>query len=153
MSEICYVTIGNCVWEKSPATLLCKGLGSCLAISFYDTERKEGCLVHVLLPYSEQSEAPFYYVNLAIAEIAKRFNSRIKAQKIVSKLCGGANIFPVTGKSVGERNIEAAKYWLAYYNITIVGEDVGGNEGRNVVFEMSSGNMIVSTIKRGSIII
>ncbi len=153
MSDTTYVAIGNCVWEKSPSTLYCKGLGSCLAISFFDIERKEGCLLHVLLPHCEQSSKPFYYVNLAIIEIVKKFNNRIKEGKIVTKLCGGATIFPLTGKSVGEKNIESAKYWLSFYNIPIVAEDLGGNEGRNVVFELRSGNMLISTVKRGSFII
>lgn len=148
-----YVPIGICMWEKAPALLFCKGLGSCVAMAFYDREKKEGCLVHTLLPYGDQSDNPFYYVNLAVAEVVKRMNKRIADGKIVAKIIGGAKLFPISNKSVGERNIEAAKYWLQYYNIPIIGEDLGGEEGRNVFFNLSSGEVTVVTVKRGVLII
>lgn len=146
-----YVSIGSWVWGRSPVKLFCKGLGSCLAISFYDFERKEGGLLHVLLPFCEKSETPFYYVNLAILNVATKLKKRVEQGKIVAKLSGGANIFPGTTKRVGERNIEAARYWLKHFRIPIVGEDVGGSEGRNVTFHLSSGIMVITNTKGDSI--
>ncbi len=153
MAENGFVSIGNYKWQKSPSVLYCNGLGSCVAIGFYDIEKKEGVLVHTLLPFAENSDTPYYYVNLAVKEFAERLKERIKRGRIVSKLCGGATIFAVSNKSVGERNAEAAKYWLKFYKIPIAGEDLGGNHGRNVVFELATGKMIITTSAGEQIVI
>lgn len=150
MPENIFVPIGKCVWEKSPSVLFCKGLGSCVAVAIYDIEKKEGCLIHVLLPHSQENDNPFYYANMAVTEVAVKLKERIERGEIVAKITGGANIFSVKNKSVGERNIESVRYWLEYYNIPVVGEDVGGNEGRNVVFNLSNGEIYITTIKRGT---
>ena len=153
MTKNFYVPIGSFIWEKSPAVLCCKGLGSCIAVCLYDAEKREGGLAHILLPYNEKSDKPFYYVNLVFAEIMRMLKNRIKQRKIVAKISGGANIFETANTSVGERNILAVKHWLKYYNLPVVGEDLGGIEGRNVSFDLSSGEMRIFKIKKGEIII
>lgn len=153
MTKNFYVSIGSFIWKKSPAIFCCKGLGSCIAIGFYDAEKKEGGLAHILLPHNEKSDKPFYYVNLAFAEIMRMLKNRVKQHKIVAKVSGGANIFETANISVGERNIIAAKYWLKYYNIPVLGEDLGGTEGRNISFDLSNGEMRIFKIKTGEIII
>lgn len=150
MRDNYYVPIGFCLWAKSPQLLFCKGIGSCLALAFYDCEKKNGCLAHVLLPYGNNSDNPFYYVNLTISEVVKKLQNRVKLGKIVAKMAGGAKLFPLSEKSVGERNIESARFWLKHYQIPLVGEDVGGGEGRNVIFDLESGEMTITTLRRGS---
>ena len=68
-------------------------------------------------------------------------------ERLVAKVAGGANMFESSYqtliKSIGARNARSARKTLASLGIPILGEEVGGNRGRTVEFDLATGNMMV----------
>jgi chemotaxis protein CheD len=66
---------------------------------------------------------------------------------LVAKIAGGANMFETSYQtlinSVGARNAKSARRTLGALDIPIVGEEVGGNRGRTVEFDLATGKMLV----------
>ena len=59
------------------------------------------------------------------------------------------SLLPVGGINMGERNIEATREALAANDVTLTAEDVGGDHGRSVYFNLASGTVIVKSLKAG----
>ena len=51
-SQVYQVKMGEGMITRTPHTILSRGLGSCVAITLYDTQRKIGGLAHIMLPDS-----------------------------------------------------------------------------------------------------
>ena len=73
--------------------------------------------------------------------------------RLVAKLAGGSQMFAFANASdimrVGMRNASASKEILKKLSIPIVGEDTGGNYGRTVQIDLSTGVYKVKTIDKG----
>jgi chemotaxis protein CheD len=50
---------------------------------------------------------------------------------------------------MGDRNVLAARAALALAGIPIVGEDTGGNGGRSITFDVSTGELTVRGVRGG----
>ena len=132
------------------------GLGSCVAIALYDASAQVGALAHILLPSAslsrDQTNAakfPETVVPLMLSEMRKLgANGNVNA-----KIAGGASMFgallPSGGINMGERNIVATRDVLAAHGIPITGEDVGGDYGRSVYLDISTGAVLVRSLKKG----
>jgi chemotaxis protein CheD len=68
-------------------------------------------------------------------------------ESLVAKITGGANMFESAYQtlinSIGTRNAKSARATIAELGISLLGEEVGGNRGRTVEFDLASGNMMV----------
>jgi chemotaxis protein CheD len=136
-------------------------LGSCLAIVLYEPANRVGALSHTMLPQAQNtpsSEAgtrtPAKYVDSAIPAMVQEIcKLGASPSKVVSKLVGGARMFPGIASSevvnIGERNVARARQVLAAMKISIVAEDTGGTHGRSVLFDLSDGSLLVSSLKAG----
>lgn len=137
-------------------TIATIGLGSCVAIALYDSGARIGGLAHILLPSTALSRdtsnaAKFAEtaVPLLLAEMRKLgANGNVEA-----KIVGGASMFgsllPSGGVNMGERNVIATREVLAAHSIPITGEDVGGDFGRSVYFDLKDGRVRVRSLKKG----
>jgi chemotaxis protein CheD len=145
------VSIAEVRIDQSPAVLKAYGLGSCVAVALYDTEARVGGLGHLLLPNCPEKNAPGLeskYVDAGILEIVDELvQAGASRERLVAKVAGGANMFETSYqtliKSIGARNARSARETLASLGIPILGEDVGGNRGRTVEFDLATGNMMV----------
>ncbi|MCX7769602.1 MAG: chemotaxis protein CheD [Proteobacteria bacterium] len=149
-----YVKIGNAVWAKSPDVLYCKGLGSCVAVCLYDASKKKGCILHILLPYGDDESKPYFYANLGIAKALRECQKfGMSIDKVWAKIIGGACVFSRVDESngIGIRNVNEVKKWLKLYKIPIIAEDVGGKSGRNLIFNLETGEIEVFTLQKGII--
>jgi chemotaxis protein CheD len=71
-----------------------------------------------------------------------------KREDLEAKLIGGANMFPsfILGTDdIGKENVLSAKDKLKKEGIRIVGECVGGSQGRSVEFSPTTGVVTVKT--------
>jgi chemotaxis protein CheD len=92
---------------------------------------------------------PFKFADTAVPALKKvvrklgAYDSRLTA-----KIVGGANMFANlrTTLNIGVQNIEAARQHLTTNNIGLIAEDVGGNRGRRVAFNVVTGLVTVRTI-------
>ena len=156
MSEI-RVKVADLAVSKGNDVIATIGLGSCVAIMLYDRAAKIGGLAHILLPSeglsrdrSNVAKFPASAVPVMVAEM-KRLGSK---GPLTAKIVGGASMFaallPSGGINMGERNIEATRGVLERNDLPIVGEDVGGEYGRSVYFDLATGKVLVKSLKAGN---
>jgi chemotaxis protein CheD len=136
---------------RAPEVLKAYGLGSCLAIALYDPGVRIGGLVHSLLPRRRSDDhlsvAPKYVdaaIRLMVAELTR---SGAAAERLQAKIAGGANMFETDFvtlmHSIGVRNARSARETLRELGIPLAGEEVGGNRGRTVAFDLATGRLLV----------
>jgi chemotaxis protein CheD len=149
------VTMGKGAVTRAPHIISSSGLGSCVVVTLYDTERKLGGLAHVMLPESKNLNGyhpPYKYANTAIATLIKELRTmRASPRGMVAKLVGGAKMFSSSddlGPSIGEQNITSVKCILKQKLIPVTGENTGSNYGRSVEFYLDSGRVVVRAIGR-----
>jgi chemotaxis protein CheD len=145
------VSIAQARIDQSPAVLKAYGLGSCVAVALYDPEARIGGLGHMLLPNRPEknplgSESKF--VDAGIVQMVDELvRSGAHRENLIAKVTGGANMFETSYQtlinSIGARNARSARDTLTSLNIPILGEEVGGNRGRTVAFDLATGNMMV----------
>ncbi|HEY0971351.1 MAG TPA: chemotaxis protein CheD [Gemmatimonadales bacterium] len=132
------------------------GLGSCVAIVLHDARARVGGLAHVLLPDpslsrdgTNDARFPCTAVPLLLSEM-RRLGTR---DGVTARLVGGASMFrsilASTGLNVGERNVVAARLALEAAGVPLLAEDVGGEHGRSVVFDVASGRVTVRSLRAG----
>lgn len=157
MPELIKVGMADYKVGRAPDTLISYGLGSCIGISLYDPQTKTGGLLHIMLPDSNQSRANENRAKFADTGIPDMLNELIRMgaakSRLVAKLAGGSQMFAFANASdimrVGLRNASASKEILKKLSIPIVGEDTGGNYGRTVQIDLSTGVYKVKTIDKG----
>ena len=155
MSEI-RVRVADYAVARAGAVLATIGLGSCVAIVVHDAQARVGGLAHVLLPSeglsrdtSNRAKFPSTAVPLLLQEMRK-LGAR---GPFTAKIVGGASMFasliPAGALNMGERNIAATREALAEARVQVLREDVGGDFGRSVFFDVADGSVVVRSLKRG----
>ena len=122
-------------------------LGSCVAVCIYDTKQGIGGMNHYLLPfwngYGLQTPK---FGNISIPKLIENMQKHgSSVHTMEAKIFGGAsmNISSSENMMIGEKNILVAKEILAEYKIPIVAEDVGGNLGRKIQFNLERGKVLL----------
>jgi len=145
------VCISQSLIDRAPTILKAYGLGSCVAVAIHDPESKVGGLGHMLLPKRPGKNPPDSQGKYVDAGICQMVDQLVligaNRQGLVAKIAGGANMFETTYQtlinSIGARNAKSARETLEQLAIPLVGEEVGGNRGRSVEFDLASGIMLV----------
>jgi chemotaxis protein CheD len=159
MKQIIKVGMADLKVSVSPNILTTLGLGSCLGIILYDPVKKVGGLAHIMLPDINSVKLRHNRAKFANSAIEEMMDKMAKLgaskNKIEAKIIGGAHMFSGVKVSdtpafnVGERNIINAKETLARENIRLVAEEVGGDYGRSVEFDLETGKIKIRTIAWG----
>ena len=150
-----FVKVGDMKAAKDSSLLITLGLGSCVAVTIYEPEKKIGALLHFLLPEGDRNgSSPFKYGDKGIEMMVKALeNLGAQRNKMVAKLFGGALMFAqlirTPENSIGVRNLKKAREVLNRLNIPIVGEDTNGDYGRSIEFNLKDGSVRVSSYKAG----
>ena len=141
--------IGEVKIEKGDVKLAAFGVGSCIVIMFYDETKKVGGLAHCLLPFGGDSSLK--YPRHAIAEMLKQMSERgVLRKNIVAKIVGGATMFEGFERhAIGKRNVIKTREELNKLDIPIIAEDVLGNWGRSISFNLQSGEVRVRSYRHG----
>ncbi|MDD5667218.1 MAG: chemotaxis protein CheD [Actinomycetota bacterium] len=164
--EVVNVGVAEYFVTHDPHVLASFGLGSCVGVALYDQKRKIGGLAHIMLPDSSSMSRkgnPGKFADTAIeAMVSEMERLGSKRTDIRARIAGGACMFtipgavnprnvpgPCLGMQIGERNVEAAKAVLKEMGIQLVDEDTGGNYGRTMRFDVSSGSVTINSIKHG----
>lgn len=147
--------IAHHVVEKVRGRLVTVGLGSCVAIAIHDPMAKVGGLAHVLLPEAARGhtvENRARYAKTAVPLLLEDMRAMGAKGPFVAKLAGGAGLFGQMlsrGGGVGARNVAASRAALKAARVAVVAEDVGGDSGRTVTFDVASGALRVRSIRGG----
>lgn len=142
-----------------PGTIMTIGLGSCIGIALYDRMLKVAGLSHIMLPDSTQFKNvsnPMKFADSAVPILIEKMQKQgCKKQNIVAKIAGGASMFNFSDKSIisdiGKRNSEAVKKALKDIGIPIVAEDTGGDKGRTMILEASTGKVTLKIVGKGTV--
>lgn len=136
------------------------GLGSCIAVAIYDPEAGIGGLAHVLLPdpSAGREAPPGRFGSTAVPELVRALEAEGAAHdRLRAKITGGASMFAgLTSNgagSLGQRNAAAVRAALERLSIPLLGEDVGGNWGRTIHFEVDSGRLTVGNVLRDDVVL
>lgn len=141
----------------SPGKIITVGLGSCVGIAIYDSQNKIGGLAHIMLPDSAQFSKvtnPHKFADLSIPILIKKLEQNGGVlRNMKAKIAGGASMFNFSDKKmnmdIGGRNSVAVKAALNEFKIPILGEDIGGNKGRTMIFDTSNGVVQIRTVGLG----
>lgn len=141
---------------RSDGLLVAAGLGSCVALIVYDAVSRVGGMAHILLPHEALSRArggPARYATTAPAFLLDEMRGMARLVAPVATLVGGASMFgPLLkggGINMGERNVIATRRALHAAGLPIAAEDVGGEFGRSVYFDVATGQVRVATVRSG----
>ncbi len=139
------VGMGQTALARAPG-LLCSVLGSCVGLALYHPRLKTGALAHIVLPTaSGRGALPGKFADTALPHmLTELLKAGIPREGLVAKIAGGACMFGVSGPlQIGDSNIEAVQTLLAQENIRIIAKDVGGQKGRRVTLDCSTGELLV----------
>jgi len=132
-------------------------LGSCVAACIRDTRLHIGGMNHFMLPEPHSAGSatnpwllnePARYGSFAMDRLCSQLIGRGAAREHLEvKIFGGGKMF--TGMTdVGAQNVEFVRRYLATEGLRLVAEDVGGEHGRQVIFDPRSGLALVRRIGR-----
>lgn len=125
-------------------------VGSCVGLALYDRRRHIAALAHIMLPDSKGSGEPLgKYADTAIPEMMRLLGNLAdgSALRLSAKMVGGARMFAFqSGMTIGDQNVAAIDAILDRLGIPVLGRDCGGERGRRISFDVSSGEMTVETL-------
>ena len=127
-------------------------LGSCIAVCLFDPLLKCGGMNHYMVPFwnGEGLESP-RYGNIAIEMLAgKMAHLGSQNRNMIAKVFGGGSVIGETTINIGERNIQVAETVLKKLNVRIVATSVGGDQGRKIVFNTSTGEVLMKYISKNN---
>ncbi|WLR52360.1 chemotaxis protein CheD [Bacillus tianshenii] len=157
-AKVIKVGIADMNVVTSPDLIRTSGLGSCVGVVLYDTQKEIAGMAHVMLPESSLAKAGSLnvakYADTAVEELLHRL-IKIGARQyaLKAKMAGGAQMFQFSSKSemmrIGPRNVEAVRQELNRLRITLTAEDVGGNSGRTIEFNPHTRKLNIRTVNQG----
>ncbi len=138
-----YLHAGHLFVSSTP-TAITTILGSCVAVSLWDPERRVGGLNHYLLPnWVGNGLSSPRFGSVAIARLIDDVIALGGSlRRLQAKIFGGACIiaaFDGPRPHLGENNVEIAREILNRLEIPIIAQAVGGQRGRKVIFHTDEG--------------
>jgi chemotaxis protein CheD len=146
--QVTSVGMGQIVLGRK-ADRLSAVLGSCIGLALYHTRLHVGALGHLVLPDSAGRQGcPGKFADTAIpAMLAQLEQAGVPRESLVAKVAGGACMFGKGGPlQIGEANAEAVFQLLRKLGIRVAGRDVGGDKGRRVTLDCSTGQLLVEIV-------
>lgn len=142
---------GHILITGEPTTILTV-LGTAVAVTLFDPIRKFGGMNHFVHPVLEENVSPTaLYAKPATVKLIRMFNELgAVTENLEAQIFGGA--VPLEKDSerrvLGEDNIEAAENILREQGIKIVGRETGGYHGRKIMFNSSTGEVIIAKVEK-----
>lgn len=129
--------------------LVTSGLGSCVAVSVYDTDAAVGGLLHAMLPAAPSPvDTPAKYVDSGLdGMLSAMYRRGASPDAVAAKVVGGSAMLDISvGEAIGDRNVEAAERVLDDADVPLVAAETGGNTGRSVSFCPVSGDVTIDRV-------
>lgn len=146
------VVVADMKLGRTGDVLVTHALGSCLGLMVYDPQAQVGGLLHAMLPLSKinpekAANNPYMFVDLGVPKLFKEIY-RIGGEKsrLIVKAAGcGQPLGKNEIFKIGERNFTVLKKLLWKNNVLLAADDVGGAAGRTVHFDITSGEVKISS--------
>ena len=128
-------------------TLVSTVLGSCVAVTLFYPPLSLGCICHAVFPEGKGLMG-LKYVDQAVLRMVSYFDRRaIPRLDLEAKLFGGASQFGEGGHNVGAKNVSAALLALEQAGLRLAVSDVGGAQGRKLLFNSQSGEVFLKRFR------
>jgi chemotaxis protein CheD len=119
-------------------------LGSCVSVCLWDAVARVGAMNHFLLPFTTAADqVASRFGNLAVPDLISAIETAGAAHaRLQAKVFGGARIlepFRQRENHLGAENVEVARQMLKAAGVPIVGEDIGGQKARKLIFQTDNG--------------
>lgn len=139
-----FLSPGHIYLSREPA-LVSTVVGSCVAVSLWDSGKEMGGMAHFLYPYTgNRHRATAQYGNAAVRYLVGMFYELGVSQKnLQAQIFGGALMPPADCMRIARENVQMAKRVLRKHHIRIVSEDTGGNMGRKIVYHTQRNEAVV----------
>lgn len=143
---------------KESGIFTCLGLGSCIGLVLFDPKANVGGMAHIMLPESTPGKAiqqPGKYADTCLPALVESLTALgAEQRRLIAAYSGGAQVFKfgtTAGSTldIGARNADAVMTYLLRFRIPTVKFDVGGSNGRTVVYDLAHGFITVKTISQG----
>lgn len=126
-------------------------LGSCVAMTVWHPQLRQGGLCHYLLPGLPRAHLPpsdTRYAGAAFAMLERHVHTLgAQLDECEFGIFGGGNMFPgidnMFGGRIGRLNIEAALRFVREHGLRLKRRDIGGDGYRNIAFDPHSGTVSV----------
>ncbi|MCC6174133.1 MAG: chemotaxis protein CheD [Chloroflexi bacterium] len=142
------------LFVSTTTDLVAYSLGSCVGICFWDPLTKAAAMAHVVLPVASAGAVPTpgKFADTAVPALLEALKRQgADRARVRCKIAGGAAVLAIGGggalPNIGQRNVDAVKAALAKASIRILGEQTGGNQGRTVRLEPTTGRVLVRTVR------
>ncbi len=134
-------------------------LGSCVSVCLFSPVSKQGGIIHYALPDRSHAKSTtrsdLNFGDLAIDSLVDSLLRLpgVKLHQLQAKIVGGASVVNELfhANSIGELNVATAREKLKHYGIPVVGESVGGEQGRKLYFYTSTGRLRVSLVNKSQL--
>jgi chemotaxis protein CheD len=153
--KILMAGLGEIQVSSDPEVVLsCLGLGSCVGLCLYDPITRTAGVAHIVLPKSNgdmSATSIGKFADTAVPYLLKEMAKQgALKSRLIAKMVGGAQLMKgqdgISSLGIGPRNIEMTKQVLAMEGVKVAASDVGGNCGRSLKFEVSTGTLTVKGI-------
>jgi chemotaxis protein CheD len=153
MEKKFYISMGEFKVSKGDTILESLGVGSCVAVCLYDSKNKIGGMAHIMLPQASKNiSSNNMSAEQILDEMIKGLHAKgCKNLDLTAKIIGGASMYEFLKNRVGVKNILAVKDKLMNEKIPTIAEDIFGNQGRNIWFNLNDGKVVVAKSFSGTI--
>ena len=140
-----HIVQGEFQVSADPEVELSTILGSCIAACLHDPVARIGGMNHFLLPGSDPDNGR--NIKYGVHSMERLINAMLRAgaqrHRIQVRLFGGANVVERLG-GIGADNARFARRFVEDEELTLVGEDLGGRNGRRIRFHPTTGQAQMS---------
>ena len=102
-----------------------------------------------MLPESRgKTDVPGKYADTAIPLLVQRLHALGRTEpKLLAKIAGGANMFATEAvETIGQQNVAAIESALDQFRIRICGRHCGGEQGRKMTLDVSTGDVTIEIV-------
>ncbi len=155
-----YLKPGEIHLTREPS-LITTVLGSCISITMHHKATGFSVICHAVMPSRSEARKKddngidiFQYVDSSLEwMISQCRKNGIKPESVEVKMFGGAAQFNEAKTlwrdlGVGKRNIEVAMETLKKNTVKLTAWNVGGNQGRKLIFNTLTGEVLARFISR-----
>ncbi len=138
------------IYLPAGPTVISAVVGSSVSVCIYDRKQKIGGMSlfqHPIVLDPRYSTAR--YGNAAVSALINMMVTRgSKPKHLEIQLLGGAYNAELSQENIGWENIQIAKKVIEKKKVRIVSEDVGGEKGRKIVFNISMNEVAVVKVDK-----
>lgn len=144
LSERAYHLHPGYIYYSSEDTAIRTVVSNSVSVCLWDRQLKQGGMNHFLYPHTEvKKKSTPRFGNIATTALINTLEEGGSDKaNLVAQIVGGAS-YTKTTNNIGEKNISMARKILTKNDIPIISEDVGGELGRKVIFDLKTGHLLV----------